>query len=129
MGLDFRWRDKDAPPLGPFERPSWSYSGFMTFRERLARDAELIGRDDSLDDFYCGAEMYPSQFTEPLVLLIDHADCEGDLSPDQCKRLAPRLKALIAEWNEPDDYDRMMGERLVAAMDECARDGRVLEFC
>src|SRR5687767_2435297 len=101
MGLDFRWEGSQTSR----ERPHWSYSGFMAFRDRLAKAAGLLGETDSLNDAYSRREKWPSQFDEPLVILIDHGDCEGDLSPDQCRRLAPRLRELVAAW-DVDDYDR-----------------------
>jgi hypothetical protein len=138
MGLDFHWGPQRSANIAG---PRWSYSGFMVFRERLARAAGLIGSRESLNDHYGSVESvafragdrqalhaYPSQFNEPLVLLIDHADCEGDLSPDQCRRLAPRLRELMKDW-PADDYDRIHGERLAAACEECARTKTILEFC
>lgn len=124
MGLDFRWGDSNTSRI----RPHWSYSGFMAFRERLAKAAQLIPADSSLETVYdAKGVLWPSQFDEPIMILIDHSDCAGDLSPDQCRRLAPRLRELITQWPE-GDYDREHGERLVWALEECARDKTILEF-
>jgi hypothetical protein len=138
MGLDFRWGG-DVMAESRLRAPRWSYSGFHAFRERLGHQADLLAPDVSIDHWYdrtgsfayaagdsWARRSYPSQFNEPLVLLL--ADCEGDLSPDQCRRLAPRLRELMKDW-PADDYDRIHGERLAAACEECARDHLVLEFC
>ncbi len=135
MGLNITYAGAER-----YQQAIWAYSGFMAFRERLARASGLIAADESLNRYYDSVEShaykagdrqalhaYPSQFNEPLVLLIDHADCEGDLSPDQCQRLAPRLRDLMKDWPD-DDYDRVMGERLAAACEHCAANKLVLEF-
>jgi hypothetical protein len=121
MGLDFRWPSRQAQLA-----PTWSYSGFHEFRHKVAAAAGM----GSLDDYigFGGKKPFPSVDDEPIVELLNHSDCEGDLSPEQCNAIGPRLRDLIAAW-PGDDYDRMMGERLAAACDACAESGVPLEFC
>jgi hypothetical protein len=123
VGLDFAWTGDSHATA-----PRWAYSGFMRFRERLAKSAGMILPDDDLRVLYDREIKWPSIFAEPLVILIDHSDCEDDLSPSQCRMLAPRLRELMADW-PADDYDRIHGERLAKACEECAEGGHVLRFC
>lgn len=114
MGLDFSHGDAH-----------WSYSGFMRFRERLAK-AE--GFDlQTMAGFTAGGEPW-SGVTTDLAPLLNHSDCDGELSPQECKQVAPRLKEIIGGW-DLDDYDRRSGIELVAAMEYCAGNGESLEFC
>jgi hypothetical protein len=70
----------------------------------------------------------PEASAEPLLELINHSDCDGDLSPEQCGRLAPRLSEIVSRWPE-DDYDRASALNLVRMMEICSRNSRKLIFC
>ena len=122
MGLDFTY-EGEARDVG--EAPRWSYSGFMRFRERLAAEAGL-GELRRFEGFG-GAREWPQVFDESLVLLLNHSDCEGELSPESCALIAPRLREVIERWPE-DDYDRQSGERLATYMEACAAHSTPLIF-
>ena len=121
MGLDFNHANAH-----------WSYSGFNTFRERLA--AELgLNWDLMTGNFLTGTppdETENQRFLamkDPIEPLLMHSDCEGELSPDQCAAIAPRLLELIAGW--PDgDYDKAHGTWLAEGMLYCAEERVALEF-
>lgn len=118
MGLDFTAnvpQDDDSP--------RWSYSGFNSFRERLAEAINVPLR--SMVGFGGDQEW---DADDPIVPLLNHSDCDGELSPDDCGRVSPRLRELIAAW-APDDYDRVQGEKLATMMAECAEAGEPLIFC
>ncbi len=103
----------------------WSYSGFHRFRGRLASAALLpvASHPGRLDEFFAGWHR-----EHALSPLLHHSDCDGELSPQECARVAPALKAILEQWPE-DDYDRQHGLVLVAAMEECAASNEPLEFC
>jgi len=63
----------------------------------------------------------------PLRHLIHHSDCDGDLSPEQCREVAPALREAVSSWNE-GDYEREFAENLANAMDICAENNRRLIF-
>jgi hypothetical protein len=63
-----------------------------------------------------------------LVPLLNHSDCEGTLSPEECERVAPTLKAIVSKWPE-DDYDRQSALNLVRYMEICVAFRRDLIFC
>ncbi len=103
----------------------WAYSGFNRFRERLA---EGLGfRLRSMQGFG-GEDLWLSLQPHPLHALLNHSDCDGDISPEDCRRVAPALRAAVAAW-EPTDYDRIQAEALADGMDEAAKAGVPLEFC
>lgn len=120
MGLDFSHGDAH-----------WAYSGFGRFREKLAR-AEGFNLND-MEGFRRSHEPpRPMRswdtVTTDLKPLLDHSDCDGELTSEECKQVAPRLKEIIADW-PLEDYDRRSGLDLVAAMEYCAEHGETLEFC
>lgn len=109
---------------------SWSYSGFNRFRERLMQHA---GLGELRDRVGFGGDV---PFTEdhPLIPLLDHSDCDGELSVDECLMAAPALVEAIthmeSDQRDPDhEYDRRMGLRLAAGMLLAASERKPLEFC
>jgi hypothetical protein len=70
--------------------------------------------------------------SDPIVLLLDHPDNGGVLSPEECRAIAPRLRELVALW--PDnltielDYDKRQALNLAAGMQEEALANEPLEF-
>lgn len=100
-------------------RARWSYSGFNAFRRKVAAEIGI-----TLDEMYGfgGTEEWPSALDEPLVYLLNHSDCDGELGYGECIALAPRLRPIVEAW--PDDvghaYDREMGIRLCDLLDEVA---------
>ena len=109
----------------PLGRPSWSYSGFDDFRQRLARE---IGIELNEMEHFGGARPW-SDVVSDIVPLLNHSDCDGELSPEDCARVAPALRRLIARWAERGDYDREMGERLAGMMEIAGARGLRLIFC
>jgi hypothetical protein len=131
MGLDLRV-GREAGRLGSDPWPQWSYGGFNLFRERLAQH---IGIDlSSMDGF--GGEGDWASVQSPLRHLLDHSDCEGDLSVEQAAELAPALEKALAEISEPLapgddvrwDYDVRAGADLVALLRLCVEERVPVEF-
>lgn len=102
---------------------SWSYSGFSRARHQLA-----IAVGVNLDEMigFGGTKEWPDSDTLPLVYLLHHSDCDGDLSPDQCRVVAPALRKVVESWF--DHYDRQMFLRLADGMEEAAKENVPLEF-
>ena len=118
MGLDFTHTDAH-----------WSYSGFMRARERLAETMglnlrEMVGFAGLAEH---GAREWPSADEYPLVYLLHHSDCDGELTPEQCKAVAPALRKAVDGWPQ-DDYDRINFLELADGMDAAAADNEPLEF-
>ena len=106
----------------------WSYSGFHRFRVRVAR---LAGIDLDTMETYSGESPW-SGVNDALKPLLHHSDCEGELSPDECATVAPRLAELIARMDGAGDtdesYDASQGTILVAMMLHCASQRTPLVF-
>ncbi len=117
MGIDFN-----------HTRARWSYSGFMQFRIRLARETgidlvSMIG--------FGGKNEWPPRRSDPIIAFLDHSDCDGSMTVEECRLCAPRLREMVAEWSEDDPdvaYDKRMALRLADGMDEAVRTGVELQF-
>ncbi|WP_328946816.1 hypothetical protein OG259_40435 [Streptomyces sp. NBC_00250] len=74
---------------------SWSYSGFATFRRRLAEAEGLV-----LSEMWgFGGERPWSEVSTALEPLLDHPDDSGDdLSPGECASILVRLEAISDQW-------------------------------
>ena len=112
MGLDFHGSEAH-----------WSYGGFDRFRTKLAA---AIGMD--FDEFCEGKPVSEANVKDPVFPLLNHSDCDGDMLPEICAQVAPRLRELVAPW--PDgNYDKKKALLLAEGMDECAKRGERLLFC
>ncbi len=116
MGLDFSHGNAH-----------WSYGGFSRFREALAIHEGFFLNDMQGFD----GERPWSAVTTDIKPLLDHSDCDGELTPEECAQVAPRLREILADWQERghDTYDIHAGLELADAMDDCAKSGEILEFC
>ena len=106
----------------------WSYSGFHHARTRLAA---VIGIDlNRMQGFQRSliagdTNQRPiswSTVTDVIAPFLYHSDCDGELSPEECRMLAPRLRQLIENWPD-EDYEKKNfferareGEEAAAAM-------------
>lgn len=120
MGIAFAERT-----LKHIEGCGWSYSGFMEFRKKLAKE---IGIDlEAMDGFVANGISWGT-VVSPIGALLNHSDCEGALDYNDCEQIYPELLKLIDKW--PDgDYDKINGKALAEAMKTCASEGHYLEFC
>jgi hypothetical protein len=117
---------------------SWSYSGFNDFRTRLARVIGITLNDMSGFGFLAekagkqSKNIDWSEVDDPIVPLLDHSDCEGELDPKTCAKVAPRLRELLDKMDSDtteERYDREQGLLLVEAMKQAAKTKKPLKFC
>lgn len=102
----------------------WSYGGFARFRKTIATHE---GIDLAKMQGFGGSRHWDSVAT-PLRPLLDHSDCDGELSPAECREVAPALRRIVeAIWAE-DTYDRHSGLALAAGMEQAAAADEPLEF-
>lgn len=134
MGLDFSHGEA-----------RWSYGTFQRFRKRLAAsiglDWGLMLHDagDSPAGTLCGWS--PHNHTDEqrrekswehaekhdIYPLLNHSDCDGELDPDECRRVARGLRSIVSLWPE-DDNDRLRALELASGCDAAADAGENLEF-
>jgi hypothetical protein len=74
---------------------SWSYSGFVGFRRRLAEAEGFV-----LSEMWgYGGERPWSDVSTALEPLLDHSDAGGDdISPTECASMLVRLEAITEQW-------------------------------
>lgn len=125
MGLDFVGSDA-----------RWAYSGFMRFRCKLAKG---IGIDLNTMEGFVG-EITANPFKkpmsgvwkdvkDPLKWLLNHSDCEGQISARRCGLIAPRIRDVVKDWDVEDlARDRWNAILLAEGMEQCAEDGKPLIF-
>jgi len=102
----------------------WSYTGFNRFRERLAEADQIFL--NGMEGFVENGMTWEG-IKSPLVPLLFHSDCDGELTPKECQKVVPRLREIISTW--PDvDYDRINGELLATAMEQSVASHRPLRF-
>lgn len=135
MGLDFTHCDA-----------RWGYGGFMRFRCRLADEIgvgleSMEGFTSSLENLICIArrekptrdDMQPyitswdALKPDPIIPLLSHSDCDGELTPEQCRSIAPRLRELVKDWKD-DDYDKQHALELAKGMELAFSLNQPLEF-
>lgn len=82
-----------------------AYSSFGRFRSQLLSLAQSINIDDVHG---YGGHISPANILDEGVrTLINHSDCDGDFTPDQCKMIADSLEALIPKMDiESELYSR-----------------------
>jgi hypothetical protein len=100
----------------------------MDFRKRLASS---IGIDlEKMDGFTAAKNSVGlpwDKIIDPIKPLLDHSDCDGELSAAACRVVAPRLRQLVADW-PVDDYDKIMALRLADGMDAAGNENVPLQF-
>lgn len=112
MGLDFSHGDA-----------YWSYGGFMRFRAKLAK---TLGYSVPLSTMYDDGS-YMCMQKEPIFPLINHSDCDGDLTVEEMQQVLPQLKNIINTWDD-DDYEKPRGLRFVTSIKEAIDENEPLEF-
>jgi hypothetical protein len=147
----------------------WSFSGFKSFRGRLAKEIG-IANINSMDGFCDWELLYETgderkgidrdklveavagrawtEIDDAITPLLRHSDVDGDLSPEQCAQIAPRLKELVADWPDANEigtqpehqaigypawihvpeHDKRNAILLAKAMEWCAEHGESLTF-
>lgn len=138
----------------------WSYSGFGHFRKMVAETAgiklsdmygfiwkkaedNLIERFGKPDYEQIDAEVKRledegfkgipwSEVDDPIAPLLNHSDCEGHLSSEECRQIAPRLREIMACWDSRNEWIKWEidnGVELCKGMELAAENNEDLEFC
>lgn len=121
----------------------WSYSSFNEFRQRVCQSVGINLYE--IRGFFTKAERkegfetqnWPEkrpweEIDDPIVPLMNHSDCDGVMTPEECAQVAPRLREIVESWPGVDlleRYDKENGLKLVCGMEECAEKDVSLQFC
>lgn len=105
----------------------WAYRYFREFRIRLAKE---IGADlHRMQGYFDNVDVLSWEtIDDPIVYLLNHSDCDGDLSPLECEVVASRLRTLIQSWNA-NDLDKQQALLLVEGMETAAQSNELFIFC
>jgi hypothetical protein len=95
------------------------------FRRALARE---IGMDlDKMEGWVEGGGGLPwDNVVDPIKDLLDHSDCDGHLTPKQCRVIAPRLRKLTAHWQPGPDKSK--SGSMATGMDQAAKKKQNFKF-
>jgi len=120
MGLDFSHCEAH-----------WGYAGFNLFRTKLAAEVGIALH--CMEGFcfdYTGRQPVISwdKINDNIALLLNHSDCDGILTPKECKKVYPRLLELIKDWPD-EDCDKQKALELANGMRKAARLNQNLRFC
>ena len=105
----------------------WAYRGFNRARAKLAAEVGIIldlmegFADRTFGALHHFKEVHPDISTrmlgwipeealswkhikDDIVILLNHSDCDGEITAEECLKVAPRLRHLVEDWHE-DDFD------------------------
>ena len=101
---------------------SGAYSAFNRFRQAVAKAAngsfpphDIEGLDDNL--WYWG-DGYSKETHPGLYIFFSHSDCDGEISPEDCVKIANELEELLLEL-----------EKMGIGMGHIARQGGYAAVC
>jgi len=84
---------------GCFDGP---YSYFNSFRKWVANEIDI--NLDRMDGFCFGNGISWDVVNHPIKPLLDHSDCDGELSPEECRSIVEGgqmiLDAIPDDWGE-----------------------------
>lgn len=106
-----------------------SYSTFMTWRKKLC---EVAGYGHlELRQGFGGSLPWPED--DPLVILLNHSDCDGIIESKDCAAIADRLEQVLPAMDTAQEprgtLDYGVRTRLfIAGLCEAAKSGEDVEF-
>ncbi len=103
------------------------YSSFGQFRKRLAG---MIGMNLGAMEGFGGSIKWELLAPDPLHVLLNHSDCEGDISVEDCLPLAKRLEQLAEAMTEDvNPYgDKFLAERFAKGLRAAHEANEKVEF-
>jgi len=105
-----------------------AYSGFDHLRRRLVEQACQGTYRDGRDHYYWTfeSERVPHDVRPGMYALLNHSDCEGDLSPQQCTDVAQFLE--WADRHITDVYAKDKAAQFARGCRLAAEANETLEF-
>lgn len=108
-----------------------AYSAFGRWRRLICQVAGL----GDLNDYegFGGGKPFPKD--APIVALLDHSDCDGEISASACGPLADALEAMLPALDLAGDGGGHIGffgdktRTFIAGLRKAAEAGEAVEFC
>ena len=91
-----------------------AYSSFNRFRKKVCEVAGY-GDLDKREGFSDNAPGIPWPTDDPLVALLHHSDCDGEIAAEDCGPIADRLEGLLPSLERAGDGGGHIGDYAVAA--------------
>lgn len=102
------------------------YSAFGRWRGEIAK---LIGIDLKAMEGFGGEGKWGALPPDALHVLLNHSDCDGDIAPEDCAKIADRLEELLPSVPaDPMDYTRKKTEAFIKGCRAAAAAGERLDF-
>ena len=95
-----RWRNKIAEVAGYAVWPVQNEHGIL-------KDTVMIDWGHIIEDNLMGKWEKPPE--DPLIILIAHSDCEGEIQTEHCHALADRLVGLLPDLANEQDVGGHIG--------------------
>lgn len=120
----------------------WAYSGFMRFRKNLAaaEGFDLLTMD-GFQGAFGSTTGTPRAWVDTdgravtvLRPLLDHSDCDGELTWEECEQVVERVAEIVESWAQRasldpiEERDVLQGRRLVESMREAIEAKSALVF-
>lgn len=102
----------------------WPYDLFHEFRKKLAREIDIDLTDM---EGYGGLIIWEYIDQDDIFPLLMHSDCDGVLTPEECRRVGQRLRELVAKWDDTD-CDKQKAYMLADGMDSAVKMNTSLNF-
>ena len=109
------------------------YTAFHRWRTKIAEvagytdqwpDGLLIGNHEDSEDFLSGT--WKKTPDDPILILLCHSDCDGEITVEHAKALADRLEGLLPKLRGGDYRQRT--EQFIAGLRDAAAAGETVEF-
>lgn len=102
-----------------------AYSGFNTFRETLA---QLIGMNLRSMEGFGGDVPFESNEKEPLNILLNHSDCDGEIEHKDTLPLANRMQELLDANPSLDEYTKRKMVQFIEGLKNAHEVGENVDF-
>lgn len=92
-----------------------SYGNFSRWRQFIATRIGIKNLDDMLG--FGGSKEFDKK--EPLTALLNHSDCDGELTPKECAGIARRLRELLPDITGDDEETEYMRDKTIQFAEGC----------
>jgi len=92
-----------------------AYSSFNRFRRTLAKQ---IGVDLNTYEGFGGSNKF-SSLNHGITPLLDHSDCDGELTVAEARKIAKALDSILENYDETISCDDNFKEKILQFRDGC----------